>query len=148
MALCDDYPDDVDLQIERARLASELGQTRVALEALDSFDPLDSQMLVRKEMAAMNVASELGDVDRARQAAERLFGMRMDTNTQIALADQLRRLGMKDRASAVLRRLRGGKARDENTEMQIANAFIASDDKEHQTWALTHERSEIQCFCC
>ena len=128
--LCEEFPDDVDLQIERARLASELGQPRVALEALDSFDPLDSNMLVRKEMAAMNLAAQLGDVARASQAAERLFGMRMDTNTQLALADQLRRLGMKDKASAMLRRLRGGRARDESTEMQIANAFLSAGDQE------------------
>ena len=54
--LCDRFPDDVDLQIERARLASELNQPRVALETLDTFDPLDSRMMVRKEMAAMNLA--------------------------------------------------------------------------------------------
>lgn len=128
--LCEKYPDDVDLQIERARLASELNQPSVALEALDSFDPLDSRMLVRKEMAAMNLAAELGDIDRAKQAAQRLFGMRMDTNTQLALVDQLRRLGMNDKAAAVLRRMRGGKSRDDSVELQIARSFMASDDKE------------------
>ncbi|WP_372898773.1 tetratricopeptide repeat protein, partial [Stieleria sp.] len=128
--LCREFPDDVDLRIEQARLASELAQPRVALEALDSFDPLDSGMLVRKEMAALNLASQLGDVERAKQAAERLFGLRMDTKTQLALADQLRRLGMNDKATAVLRRLRGGRARDERTELQIADAFLANDDQE------------------
>ena len=126
--LCNDYADDVDLQIERARLASELKQPRVALDALDSFDPLDSKMLVRKEMAAMNLASRIGDVDRAKQSAERLFGMRMDTSTQLALADQLRRLGMNDQASAVMQRLRGGRSRDVSTELEIANAFLSSKD--------------------
>ncbi|WP_197455823.1 tetratricopeptide repeat protein [Stieleria neptunia] len=128
--LAREFPDDVDLRIEQARLASELSQPRVALETLDSFDPLDSGMLVRKEMAALNLASQLGDVERAKQAAERLFGMRMDTRTQLALADQLRRLGMNDKATAMLRRLRGGRARDERTELQIANAFLANDDQE------------------
>ncbi len=125
-----DFPDDVDLRIEQARLASELSQPRLALSLLDSIDPLDSGMLVRKEMAAMNLASQLGDVERARQAAERLFGMRMDTRTQLALADQLRRLGMPEKAAAVLRRLRGGRARDERTELQIAQAFLANDEHE------------------
>ncbi|MCS7466641.1 tetratricopeptide repeat protein [Stieleria sp. ICT_E10.1] len=128
--LCREFPDDVDLRIEQARLASELAQPRVALETLDSFDPLDSGMLVRKEMAALNLASQLGDVERAKQAAERLFGLRMDTKTHLALADQLRRLGMNDKATAVLRRLRGGRARDERTELQIASAFLANDDQE------------------
>ncbi|WP_147869777.1 tetratricopeptide repeat protein [Stieleria maiorica] len=125
-----EFPDDVDLRIEQARLASELAQPRLALSLLDSFDPLDSGMLVRKEMAAMNLASQLGDVERARQAAERLFGMRMDSRTQLALADQLRRLGMPEKVAAVLRRLRGGRARDERTELQIAQAFLANDEQE------------------
>ncbi|MCA9140837.1 MAG: tetratricopeptide repeat protein, partial [Planctomycetales bacterium] len=128
--LCEQFPDDVDLRIEQARLASELSQPRVALRALDSFDPLDSRMLVRKEMAALNLASQLGDIERAKQAAERLFGLRTDTNTQLALADQLRQLGMPDKAAAVLRRLRGGRSRDERTELQIAQAFLASGDQE------------------
>lgn len=126
--LCEQYPDDVDLQIERARLASELSLPRVALEALDSFDPLDSGMLVRKEMAALNLASRIGDIDRAKQAAERLFGLRMDTKTQLALAGQLQRLGMPDKSAAVLRRMRGGRAGDESTQLQIAQAFVAAGD--------------------
>lgn len=128
--LCEQFPDDVDLRIEQARLASELSQPRIALKALDSFDPLDSRMLVRKEMAALNLATQVGDVDRAKQAAERLFGLRMDTKTQLALADQLRRLGMADKAAAVLRRLRGGRARDERTDLQVAQAFLSSGDEE------------------
>ena len=48
----------------------------------------------------------------------------------MALADQLQRLGMNSQAAAVLRRLRGGRARPETTEIQIANAFLASGDKD------------------
>ena len=128
--LCDVYPSDVDLQIERARLASVLKQPKLALEALDSFSPLDSKMLVRKEMAAMNLAAELGDIDRAKTAAERLFGMRLDVQTQLALADQLGRLGLKERAEAMLQRTRSGRARDASTQIRVANAFLASGNKE------------------
>ncbi|MEM9368401.1 MAG: tetratricopeptide repeat protein [Planctomycetota bacterium] len=127
--LCERYPDDVDLQIERARLASELNQPVVALELLDTFDPLDSRMLVRKEMAAMNLAARVGNADRAKKAAERLFGMRMDTTTQIALADQMTRLGLDSMASAVLRRLRGGRMQNESTTLEIAQSFARNDDK-------------------
>ena len=54
----------------------------------------------------------------------------MDSKTQLALADQLRRLGMPEKSAAVLRRLRGGRSRDERTELQIAQAFLSSNDKE------------------
>ena len=128
--LCEKYPSDVDVQIERARLASELKQPRVALQALDSFNPLDSKMLVRKEMAAMNLAAEIGDTERAKIAAERLFGMRLDVNTQLALADQLKRLGLKDRADAMLQRTRSGRTKDESTQIRIAQAFLAAGKKE------------------
>lgn len=128
--LCEDFSADVDLQIERARLASELKQPRVALEALDSFSPLDSRMLVRKEMAAMNLAAEIGDTDRAKVAAERLFGMRLDVQMQLALADQLKRLGLNDQATAMLARTRSGRVRDENTELQIARAFLSAGDQD------------------
>jgi tetratricopeptide (TPR) repeat protein len=128
--LCNEYGDQVDLQIERARLASELGQPEVALQALDSFDPLDSRTLVRKEMAAMNLAAELGNTERAKRAAERLFGMRLDVKTQLALVDQLKRLGMTDKASAMLQRTRSSRVRDVSTELEIANAFSKDGDQE------------------
>nr|WP_143547708.1 tetratricopeptide repeat protein [Rhodopirellula sp. SM50] len=128
--LCTEFPGDVDLQIERARLASELKQPRLALQTLDSFSPLDSRMLVRKEMAAMNLAAEIGDTERAKVAAERLFGMRLDVQMQLALADQLKRLGLNDQANAMLARTRSGRVRDENTELQIARAFLSAGDKE------------------
>lgn len=128
--LCEEFPADVELQIERARLASELRQPRLALETLDSFSPLDSRMLVRKEMAAMNLAAEIGDAERAQVAAERLFGMRLDVQTQLALADQLKRLGLTEQSNAMLRRTRSGRARDENTELQIARAFYSAGDQD------------------
>lgn len=128
--LCELFPADVDLQIERARLASELKQPKVALEALDSFSPLDSRMLIRKEMAAMNLAAQIGDTARAKVAAERLFGMRLDVPMQLALADQLKRLGLDDQAAAMLQRTRSSRVRDESTELKIANAFLNAGDKE------------------
>ena len=124
------YPDDVNIRIEHARLASELGNDREALDILNRFEPLDSKMLVRKEMAALNLAARVSDEKRAAQAAERLFGMRMDTRTQLALSEQLRQLGMKDKAAAVLQRLRGGRKQDDSTRLQIAQSFMTAGDKE------------------
>ncbi|WP_158222638.1 tetratricopeptide repeat protein [Rhodopirellula sp. MGV] len=128
--LCERYPDDIDLKIEQARLACEIGQPALALEKLNNIESLDSNMLTRTEMAAMNIASQIGDTDRARKAAKRLFGLRIDTNTQLALAEQMRRLGMPEQAKAMMQRLRGQRKKDERTEIQIANAFLANDDEE------------------
>ena len=40
----------------------------------------------RREMLALRLAVLTGNVDRARKAAERLFGLRLDTETQVQLA--------------------------------------------------------------
>ncbi len=130
LKLADQYPGDIDLTIERARLAAELSQPAEALAMLDSFEPLDSRMLVRKEMAAMNLAGVVGDRQRAAKAAERLFGLRMDRDTQLSLADQMRRLNMNDLADAILRRARGGRTPDISTQLRIAQLFVAGEDKE------------------
>ena len=54
-----------------------------------------------------------GDVERARKASERLFGLRLDADTQVQLATQMNQLGMHDLSEAVLARARrrsGGNA--------------------------------------
>lgn len=124
------YPDDQSLAIERARLAAELNRPQAALEALESIQPTDQAMLRVREMAAMNLAAKLGKLDRAKEAAERLFGMRLDAATEMALADQMTRMGMNDLATAVLQRSqrRGGQSITDS--LQVAQRFIAAGDKE------------------
>ena len=67
----------------------------------------------RREEQALRLAVLTGNLDRARKAAERLFGLRLDTETQVRLAGQMHQLGMHELAEAVLGRARrraGGKA--------------------------------------
>lgn len=54
----------------------------------------------------LRLAVSSGQVVRARHAAERLFGLRLDTDTQIRLADQMHQLGLHELAEAVLGRAR------------------------------------------
>ncbi|MEO1618534.1 MAG: DUF1583 domain-containing protein [Planctomycetota bacterium] len=128
--LSEQFPDDVDLQIETARLASEISRPRLALEKLDRFEPLDSKMMIRKEVAALNLAAQLGNLLRAKKAAERLLGMRLDVTTKLSLATTLQELGLREEANQILRRARRGRQKDERTELQIARAFVAAGDME------------------
>lgn len=125
----EDFPRDHDLAIERARLAAELNRPQAALEALEDIEPLDQATVRVRELAAMNLAIRLGRIERAQTAAERLFGMRLDTQTELALADQMRRLGMHDRANALLQRAqrRGGQSLSD--QLQLAQRFLAADDQ-------------------
>ena len=52
----------------------------------------------------LSLAERLGDRDRAMKAAERLFGLRIDTATQMSLVDSMRRLGLTELSDAILAR--------------------------------------------
>jgi tetratricopeptide (TPR) repeat protein len=95
---------DWQLRLEVARFHTETQDFESALALVDAINPLDQDTLRERETMALNLAVRLGDHDRARGAAERLFGLRLDAETQIQLANQMRRLGMNDQAEAVLAR--------------------------------------------
>jgi tetratricopeptide (TPR) repeat protein len=97
-------PDDVELRLELADVHERLGQRDEALAVIDGFTPLDHATMLRRETMALRLASLTGNVDRARQAADRLFGLRLDAELQVQLAAQMQQLGMHDAAEAVLGR--------------------------------------------
>jgi hypothetical protein len=73
---------------------------------VDAVQPLDNWSLMRREHLALRVAVRTGNIDRARQAAERLFGLRLDTDTQITPAGQMHQLGLHELAEALMGRAR------------------------------------------
>ncbi|HEY7326851.1 MAG TPA: DUF1583 domain-containing protein [Gemmataceae bacterium] len=95
---------DVNLRLEVARLREQNNEFAEALAVLDSITPLDHTAMQQREIAALRLAERTGNVDRARQAAERLFGLRLDAETQVQLAAQMHHLGMHDAAEKVLQR--------------------------------------------
>ncbi len=97
-------PQDVELRLDIARLHLQSGQLDEALAQVDAVTPLDQRVLQARETLALDLAVRLGDQDRARQAAERLFGLRLPPETQVQLAAQMRRLGMAVEAEAVIAR--------------------------------------------
>ena len=95
-----------DLRLDLAGLLEKQGAYTEALALVDARQPLDNFALRRREELALRVAIVSGHVERARQAAERLFGLRLDTETQISLAGQMQQLGLHELADAVLGRAR------------------------------------------
>jgi tetratricopeptide (TPR) repeat protein len=95
---------DVNLRLEVARLREQNNELDEALAVLDSITPLDHTTMQQREIAALRLAERTGNVERARQAAERLFGLRLDAETQVQLAAQMHHLGMHDAAEKVLQR--------------------------------------------
>ena len=95
-----------ELRLDLAELLEQQGQRADALALADSVQPLDNSTMKRREEIALRLSVLAGDLDRARQAGERLFGLRLDTDTQVRLAGQMQQLGQHELAEAVLGRAR------------------------------------------
>jgi tetratricopeptide (TPR) repeat protein len=99
-------PAESELRLELAELLEEQRVYADALAVVDAVQPLDNMTLRRREELALRVALSSGEVERARKAAQRLFGLRLDTDTQVRLAGQMQQLGLHELADAVLGRAR------------------------------------------
>ena len=95
-----------ELRIDLAELLMQQGAPSDAIELLDAVQPMDNMSLKRREELAIAAAISAGNSERAQHAAERLFGLRLDTDTQIRLAGQMHGLGLHELAGAMLGRAR------------------------------------------
>ena len=98
-------PDDLSMRFEMASMHESRGDFEDAMEIVDSITPRDQQVLQQRELLALQLAERLGDLDRTRSAAERLFGLRLNSQTQLGLVERMRRLGLHEMADAVLARV-------------------------------------------
>jgi tetratricopeptide (TPR) repeat protein len=98
-------PDDPEFRIELALLHQQRNDFDAALSIVDSITPRDQKLLQTRETLALQLAERLGETDRARAAAERLFGLRLDADSQLALAATMKRLGLQDMAEAITARV-------------------------------------------
>jgi tetratricopeptide (TPR) repeat protein len=97
---------DAQLRLDLAEMRERRGEREAALALADSVEPMDQKTMQRRETLALRVAVLTGDVERARKAAERLFNLRLDTQTHLWLSEQMHQLGMHELAEAVLGRAR------------------------------------------
>lgn len=98
-------PDNLSMRFDMASMHEQRGDFDDALTIMESIQPLDQQVLQRKEIAVLGLAERIGDIDRARTAAERLFGLRLSSAMQLGLVERMRRLGLNDMADAVVSRI-------------------------------------------
>ncbi len=107
-----------EMRFELARVHEKRGEHDLALQIVDSLPVSDQRAMQRREITALRMAVNSGNIDRARLAAERLFGLRLDSNVQIQLSQQMHQLGMHEQAEAVL--ARAGRQAGNRTEV-LAN---------------------------
>jgi tetratricopeptide (TPR) repeat protein len=106
------------------------GDAADALDALEKIQALGQQTMARREWSAMRFATELGNTDRARDAAKRLFGLQMSVADQLLLAPQLRELGLPNLAEAILRRARRRSGGNTDSLLKIMTEYKGQGKKE------------------
>ncbi len=99
-------PADPELKLTQAEILEKNNDPAGALKWVDAVEPLDQRMMQRRELLALRLAVLTGNIERARLASERLFGLRLDVSIQSKLADQMDQLGMHELAEAILGRAR------------------------------------------
>jgi tetratricopeptide (TPR) repeat protein len=127
---------DADFTLQLAGLQLQRNQFDTALELVDSITVVDQGLLRQRELMALQVAERLGDTERARQAAERLFGMRLDAQTQLQLIDPMRRLGLRDLADAILARAQRSTATNQPETMATLMSLYRGQGKTQEAQKL------------
>ena len=95
---------DPSFQFEIANLYEKLGELDESLSIIEAIEPREQKLVQQKETKVLQLAERLGDIDRARTAAERLFGLRLNSQTQLSLVAKMKRLGMVEMADAIVAR--------------------------------------------
>ncbi|XZE19650.1 DUF1583 domain-containing protein [Pirellulaceae bacterium SH449] len=118
-----DRPQDAAMQFRWIWLLESRNEFEDALAIVNQIAPRDQSRLILRESAALRLAERVGDTDRARQAAERLFGLRLTSDMQMQLVPQMRRLGMDAQADAIMSRMERTSARQPSSLLSLMNLY-------------------------
>lgn len=100
----DEFRQRQSWQASIASLHRRHDQAQIALELFDRIETTDGELVKLIELQALELASKLKNTERAREAAEKLFGVKLEPTQELALAKQLTELGLKEQAQALLAR--------------------------------------------
>lgn len=128
-AISDAAPENAELWIERSRMAAALDKNSEALSALESIRVTTNQRVLRdKEMGRLNLAMKSGDIEKAREAARRLFAMRLDRNDENHLRSLLPKLELDELSRPILQRIKRRSGATANERLALAQKFLKEGD--------------------
>ncbi len=114
---------DPSFKFTLASLHQSRSEFDEALSVLETIAGKDQPTILRREMLIMQLAERIGDMDRARESAQKVFGLRMDSATQQSLVGQMRRLGLNDMADAILARFEKSAGRQIDSQVTLMNLY-------------------------
>ena len=116
-------PDDISLRANLVQFYQTAGNNKDALALLETVEAVDQGVVKEREQLVLNLAIKTGSIDRAKIAAERLFGLRLDDKEALDLSTQLQMLGMKKLSQALLARTRNSAGNDVSTLMALMTQY-------------------------
>jgi len=119
-------PQDDHFLIEQARIATDLGRPRLALDAIDSIDPTSEKFESIRQIAALRLANQTGQYDRAVELVDRLCAMKLDKQAESAVIDELLKAGFRHAAVTQLHRFAGREDLDAHGYLSLARKFAAA----------------------
>ena len=125
-------PGEVQLRIKLVELCEHIGKNFEALALLDKLPENDPVLLKARELKALDLAFRTNNKERARQAAERLYGLQLDGESTVLLIARLKKLGMREMAEEVQARTKKNEvAHSTPTSLQLLEQY----DKQGNTAA-------------
>jgi len=121
-------PEDVSLRINLVQFYQTAGNDKDALDLLETIEAADQSVMKEREQLALSLATKTGNIDRAKLAAERLFGLRLDNNFALNLSTQMQQLGMTEMSEALLARTRKSAGNDVSTLMALMTQYKSQDN--------------------
>ncbi len=112
----------------QARMRYDSGDVRGALETIENLRPSNQKMLVDRELTLLTLVLQLGDLDRAKQSAQRLFALRLDSDTEFKLADLMYQLGMKELGERMMGRIRRRSGGKQDTLVQLMTRYSSANE--------------------
>lgn len=112
----------------QARMKYDNGDVRGALAAIEKMRPSNQSMLVKRELTTLDLLLQLGDIDRAKRSAQKLFALRLDSDTEFKLADLMYQLGMRDMADRMMGRIRRRSGGKQQTLVQLMQRYASAGD--------------------
>lgn len=124
--LADAYPDDLDLQIEAARLAVVTLRSTKAFERLDGVQPLDDQTQTQLQIARIILSADAGKDEMVRRTARELLAGTVDPATREFVAQKLQSIA---KPSSTIQSVR--QAFSSQPRLSTRSRAIVSDDTNH-----------------
>ncbi len=111
-----------------SKMHFDRGNLKESLAQLQALKPTTAQLMQERELAILQLASQTRDDALAKQAAERLFAMRLAPQTQMQVANIMQQLGMSEMSSSMLQRLQRRVGNQLSTLQQLMTKYQREDN--------------------